>query len=1049
MKNNFQVSLGILLVGLLVFTAIGSAQVTTAKWYGTVTDSTGAVIPGVAVSLEHDGTGTVTTAETSATGNFAVDFLRVGAYTLTIEATGFKKFEGTGYVVTAGQTVNDTYVLEIGEITETVTVESSTPQIQTAQAEQLQTFNTKSVTELPLSRRNFTNLLKIGTGVTPVTGGSGSGVRMNGLGRNGTAFAVDGGESSSSPEGRGASAYQGINYIDIMSIEAIGEVQTVKGIVPAEYGNLVSGQVQIITKSGTNDWHGSLFENFQADDLNSRDPFLSSKQPLTYNQFGGSIGGPIKKNKVFIYAVYEGYRESSFRLVQDDVPTASLRAMMVAAQPTYAEVLDLFPLPNQPLDRPVDEVAACGADGCTGFFTSAGSNSREDNHMDIKGDIRINDTQNLALTYVRGRPNRFLPRIFLNGANDRDWLSWQEKGVANYTIGGSDWTSETRFSYNLNEMERWDRYFRDGIFGDEEFEFDKRLPRFSTDLGWGGPGSELFLMEGYVWSLGQKFAKHVGNHSFKFGSRYMKHCCMRTNPENPVFAYRGGSPAATVERLLIDRPSEVVPTYGSGKFAARMFEIGAFVQDDWRVNSRLTLNMGVRYDFFSNLVASEFEGNESGFYNRPLTNVGTFEFGALRDTTNPYEHDSMNLAPRFGFAYKLDQDAKTVLRGGFGAMFSNQMAGAMWQSVGSEAVPFRTRFTQQATIDELGLKFGTAQGGTSTGEMRAINESEAANAGIINTFSFFNPGLSNPYAMHFNVGIQRQLARDLVLETAYVGNLGRKFLMHRRANNIDRFTGLKPNPNLRITYYVDHSQTSNYNSWQTSLKKRYARNFMMGVHYTWSKAIATEGGDVGAYYQGDNDGGSVQDYNCISCEYGPASGDQTHYLASDWVWDLPSFAGKSGAVRHILGGWQMSGILTWSSGQPILRITQGSNIPNSRPDYIGGEAILDGYERGDHQYLNPAAFAKVPITDAGATTRPGKLGKGAVRLPSRFNTDFSLGKNIQVGERVRVRLRADMFNVFNNVNLGNLRTSINSSTFGRLRNTAQMRVVQLNLRLTF
>ena len=585
--------------------------------------------------------------------------------------------------------------------------------------------------------------------------------------------------------------------------------------------------------------------------------------------------------------------------------------------------------------------------------------------------------------------------------------------------------------------------------GEEDFPFDKRLPRFSTDLGWGGPGAELFLMEGYVWSLGEKFAKHVGNHSLKFGGRYMKHCCMRTNPENPVFAYRGGNPAATVERLLIDRPSEVVPTYGSGKFKARMYEIGLFLQDDWRVTPRLTFNMGLRYDFFSNLVANEVDGDESGFYNRPLLNAATFEFGDLRDISNPYEHDAMNLAPRFGFAYKIDQDAKTVLRGGFGALFSNQMAGAMWQSVGSEAVPFRTRFTQQETIDRLNLQFGTSQGGTSTGEMRQINEAEAALSGIINTFSFFNPKLQNPYAMHFNVGIQRQLARDLVLETAYVGNLGRKFLMHRRANNINRLTGLKPNPDLRITYYVDASQTSNYNSWQTSLKKRYSRNFMTGIHYTWSKALATEGGDVGAYYQGDNSGGSVQDYNCISCEYGPASGDQQHYLASDWVWDLPSFAGKSGAVRHILGGWQVSGILTWSSGQPILRITQGSNIPNSRPDYIGGEATLDGYERGNHQYLNPDAFAKVPETPAGATARPGTIGKGSVREASRFNTDFSFGKNIQVSERVKIRLRADMFNLFNNVLLGRLQTSINSSSFGRYRNSGQARVIQLNLRLTF
>ena len=240
--------------------------------------------------LTHDAAGIATTKESSSTGDFVFDFLRIGTYTLVIEAEGFKRYEATGMELAAAQTVQQTYALEVGAVTETVEVTSAAPLVQTSAAEQFQSFSTRRVDELPLMRRSFTNLLKIGTGVSQVEGGSGNGVRMNGMGGNGSAFAVDGGNSNANPEGNGAGSYQGVNYIDIMSIEGIQEVQTVKGIVPAEYGNLVGGQVQIITKSGTNNWHGSLFENFQAEELNARDPERSSKSSLTYNQFGARHG---------------------------------------------------------------------------------------------------------------------------------------------------------------------------------------------------------------------------------------------------------------------------------------------------------------------------------------------------------------------------------------------------------------------------------------------------------------------------------------------------------------------------------------------------------------------------------------------------------------------------------------------------------------------------------------------------------------------------------------------------------------------------------------
>src|SRR5262245_34959531 len=250
---------------LLAFAVRVPAQVTTATFYGTVTDPSGASIPGASVTLNHQQTGTTVSKTAGEAGDFQFDFLRVGSYTIQIEAPGFKRSQSSAIELVAGQNIRQTYALQVGDVNETVQVEGTTPLVNTVSAEQLQSFGSKTVTDLPLSRRNFSSILRIGTGVTPATGGSATGIRLNGIGKNGTAFSVDGTEASANPEGRNSQAFGAVNYVDILSIESIEEVHTVKGILPAEYGGALGGQVNVLTRSGTNEFHGSLFENFQAE----------------------------------------------------------------------------------------------------------------------------------------------------------------------------------------------------------------------------------------------------------------------------------------------------------------------------------------------------------------------------------------------------------------------------------------------------------------------------------------------------------------------------------------------------------------------------------------------------------------------------------------------------------------------------------------------------------------------------------------------------------------------------------------------------------------
>jgi outer membrane receptor protein involved in Fe transport len=1015
---------------VLVFSAIGWAQVTTATLGGTVTDPTGAITPGARVVVTQQETGAASTKVTGTDGEFQFDFLRVGTYTITIEAQGFKRYEVKGIGLTAGQNVRSAHALQVGDVAETVQVEGTAPQVNTVSSEQTQTFESKTVVDLPLARRNFSGILRVGAGVTPASGGSANGVRLNGVGRNGTAFSVDGTESSGNPEGRNAGNFAGVNYVDTLSMESIEEVNVVKGILPAEYGGALGGQIDVVTRSGTNQFHGSLFENFQKESLNARDPFLTAKAPFTYNQFGGSFGGPIKKNKIFLFGAFEGYRETQQARVEITVPTQTTRDSVLKAVPAYANTLAVVPLPNQPF--------AAGA--ATGLFNDVFPAERRDNHIDLKSDIRTTDNSNLSLTYSHGRPYRLVPAAYIDGQQNA--YIFTERATASYVTGGATWTSETRYGYNQNDADT--SYpnrpaILDAAHPKEEFVFGRRLGRLITNQGWNTiPGNSILIIEGPTMSLGEKFSKHLGKHSLKFGGLYTHHSGDRNNVEGVAWTYTGSSD------LLNNIPSAVNASFGNGENVAHMWEMGLFIQDDWRVTSKLTLNLGLRYDYNAHLTAEALNNSGSALFNPDgLLDVNTFKVGPFRPQNNPYESDPVNFGPRFGFAYNVD-NGKTVIRGGTGIIYSPQIIGNMWNLVGTEFEPKRIIFSRQEAIT-LGLKYPMYND-----DLRKAVEAQAHALGFTNIFAMIDPHIKSPYTHHYTLGIQRELAKNLVLETSMVGVRGTRFPLWRPMNEPNRATGIRPNPLLRATYYMDGSATSQYASWQTSLRKRYSRSFSASAHYTWGKTLAYNGGDIGTWFQGDNTP-RVQDFNNVRAEHAPATGDITHYFSSQAVYDLPALSTAGNAiVRRVLGGWQAGSIFEARSGEP-LEITQSSSLQVARPDYVGGDPINDNPGPA-RQYLNKSAFALVPVVSAsGATSRPGNLGWGAVRAPGYWNVDFSVTKVIPIKERMRAIVRAEMFNAFNHFNplASAITTSLNSSTFGQIRGGVSPRVIQLNGRLTW
>src|SRR5438093_1616707 len=442
----------LLAIGLVLLATLSLAaghargQVTTATLYGVVHDSSGAIVPSVNVTVTHQGTNLVRETVSDERGEFVLPALPAGPYAIKIELPGFKRYESQGLTLGAGQTVRQNYTLEIGNVAETVTVTESAPLIETVTTAQMQSLGAE-VREIPVLRRNLQNVVLLAPGVSSTDNALGGGrpFRVNGVGDGGSAINVDGTSAQTNPENRGFGSYGGQNQIEILSVEAVAEVQVVKGVLAAEYGGSIGGQINMITRSGTNQFHGSLFENFQHEAFSSRDPFLPVTTPnpeITINQLGGSLGGPILRNRLLFFTSYEGYRENSGRTVQNTMPTQATRERILAALP-FPEtriVLDTMPLPNQPINDVI------------GQYTDAKRLIRRDNTWLTKVDLE-EGTGRLSVTASRMRPYAQNPSTAIG--NDTIFENGSKRLATQYVLTRPSWVSESRFGWNRNTLDRY------------------------------------------------------------------------------------------------------------------------------------------------------------------------------------------------------------------------------------------------------------------------------------------------------------------------------------------------------------------------------------------------------------------------------------------------------------------------------------------------------------------------------------------------------------------------------------------------------------------
>lgn len=982
-----------------VLTMSASAQVTTATIYGRVLDPSGAVIPGATARAVNEATGLEKTAESNERGEFAVAYIPVGPYTITIEAPGFTTLVQSGVNLASGQTADLGFVLEIGATTEMVEVSADAPLLNTTSAEQDISLSSDQVDHLPLRNRDITSIIDLGTGASS----NGLTISLNGLPPRGFTFAVDGVNAVPDSEFASLAAYQNYNFIKGVSVEAVQGVEVSKNIFSAEIANTLAGNVNIITKGGTNDFHGSAFEQYQAGGLNANNHILARKTSLVFHQYGGSLGGPIAKNKLFFFGTFEGYRYNAQQTLSGSVPSTWVRERTIAVIPESKAYWDLWPAPTE---------APVSAEAVDSNFVGTDARQREDNTASVRSDYSISPNDLLTVRYTRGRPFQRSPRVAIGNSRVHDGLTENLSSTYN-RVWNPTLTSETRFGYNRADLDRVDQMLLAGI------------PQING-AGLPSPSQgRRFAKKGSTSTLEQNFAWQKGRHAIKFGGLYQLVFVRRAIEDTPNFEY------STVEELFSNQPRSVRFNFGLDPFEMTRWQTGFFFQDDFRASSDLTVNLGLRWDF--DAVPTERDGR---FFNRITP------FGANLPPDQPWYPQYNSFSPRLGFAYKVGDSGKTVIRGGSGifVMPHNFFSGPVEIIRNGADSPAEVGFSR-AQVEQFGVQYPFSTESA---------KSHAQASGIVGG-TVVDPNWKNAYSIQYTLGIQRQLTGTTVFDIAYVGNHGVKVTTSPRVNRPDRVTGLLPREDFtaRFRFYQSNDSTT-YHSLQTSLKKRFSDNLTFNMNYTWASNMAYSSGDLSCCLI---EPWSLTD---LANNRAPTNYHIRHRYTLDFVYDIPVPDGLGGVARRILGDWQIGGILTLRTGNP-LNIFQGSSGPAQRPDIIASShaaAVRSDYrtslQNGTYQYLDTGAFEQVPRHAVSRQSlRQGSLSRNALYGPGFSGLDATINKRVFINENHRLEVRVELFNATNHTNLGGMQRNILSSQFGRLRSASPGRATQLSLRYEF
>lgn len=1017
-------------VSLLVcISAIAVAQVTTANLVGTVTDAAGAALPNAVVSVQNLGTNETRTVNTTASGDYVINLLKPGHYSVRVELRGFKTFAVADLVLGAGDNTRQNAEMQAGDVTETINVSARSSELQTESSAVQAVVGEKSVQDLPLTGRNFIGLVQIQPGINPGPPRSIAGGTRPDDRRQSSAFSANGQSdlyNSSQIDGLDNNErQQGFTAVR-PSIDGIAEVRVLTNNYTAEVGRPAGAIVNIITKSGANQFHGSAFEYFRNDIFDARDFFALTKPKHRQNQFGGSFGGPVIKNKTFFFFDVEESRIIKGLTFTTTVPTLFQRQNpgnfsdvggpvlpAAAISPIGLQYFNLYPLPNRP--------------GTANNYTSSPNSTQFGTVVGGRVDHRFGNNDSMFARYSYNPVSSFIPGAFpqVNGI-EPGGAPFLFPGPSKTTAQGINLDYTHIFSPNLL-MQLKAGYTRLNIKS-LPLNYDKPLanqfgignaniatdPTASggltpftggqfTGLGDGVCCVPIFNINN-VYQINGALTYTHGAHNLKFGGAMIRRqlnflqspfplgiYILATAPPlfNPFANFLAGFPTITQRSNVLFQPQ------------FRMAETSAFVQDDWRVRPWLTLNLGVRYDVFT--PAREKQNKLSNF---DPASLKILLAGVSTSSTLGVKTDYNNFAPRLGFAATLRKD--WVVRGGFGISY---YPGDIQGFIGSGNPPFVSGFS--ALLRPLSAGFPAPV---------AVDINTIATNPNVTGLSHKSPDLRPAPIYQTNLFVQRQLGGN-VLSVGYVGQFGRDLLSTLDLNRPDPVGPVAPGtaaPALiyrtQLPFVTGIGKTfnggrSNYNAMQVTFVRRYNAGLTFNANYTWAHGLSNV----------VNPSGTTNPFGLLArnldYDYGSTDIDIRHRIAFSASYELPFGKTMTGGKALLLKGWQVNTIAYYQSGQPFT-VTEsispggayGINLPNvttDRPNVVASYGVSNP---SLNQWFNTAAFRAPALGTVGGE------GRNELRGPHDRRWDVSFFKEFRLKEGLKLQFRTEIFNVTNTAN---------------------------------
>ena len=1062
---------GIVSAVLLVAPTLRAQQSDNALVVGTVLDPSRSAVQAATVTLTHLATDATIQVHTDEHGQYRTPPVRIGEYAISIEAQGFKHFNQKGVVLSIGDVRQVDAVLELGQVSESVTVEASAPLLQTSDATVGTVIGNQQIENLPLNGRDYLQLAALSSGTIPST--SGVGISIGGQVGTAVAFTLDGVDNNSQTI---LPTHGNQKEVIKPSVDAIQEFKVVTNTYSAEFGRSSSGVISVSIKSGTNDIHGTAYEFLRNEALDAKNYFATSKSAYKRNDFGASAGGPIIRNKLFIFGDFEIERVRQSSTQVDTVPTLNQRAGLFSStiyDPlTYNSTTNTrtqFVGNQVPLTR-FDPIAAQIANwyplpqtsAATNNFVYASPQNQDPRHWDLRADQIVSDKQNLFFRYS-SQTQDYGPVASLPANSQVGFIG--SAGASTVDSHGFAFGYNKVWSPNLVSSVRagWNYFLFYQFYGGKD--------NLSSLVGLPGvnqtyPGLANMTITGLT-SLGVSNTPNTsgsqdrqlsadltwnkGSHNIKFGVQayWLQTYFLSSQQIGGIFNFNGqftrnpvnsSGGSALADFLLGTSSSESLSNWAYLNYRTPFSHF--FVQDDWKISRHLTLNFGLRYELNTPPVEKNNKIANFDIDTNPaspqIVTAGTQGDGRASRALQGVDYGQF--APRFGFAYSLPGN-KTVLRGGYGIFYSNLTTSGGMQSM--EINPpnhLRVNLSTSPTNPTLFLD----QGFPAT----ALSPQFAQSVELVS----YDRGSVWPMSQQWNFNIQRELPAGILVEVGYYGNnlnhALRQFdgnpatLAAGDVNSRRRYTsanvpGTPYAVSLADVIRIQKDGYSRYNALQARVEKRYAKGLTFIASYSYSKSIAL------------GDTNNLQNPLDWAAERAVSSQDMTHHFVGSAVYQLPFGKGKvhgsnwNPILNAFLGGWSAGPIVTVDSGLPLnlsVNGTPSNSGQADRPNVVGDWHLANPTVQ---EWFNTAAFVKnAPYTY-------GNAGRNVLRGPGLFNLDLAAHKTFRLSERFTAQLRLESFNATNTPSLGNPNTVVGSPQFGQISSAGTPRDNQIGLKILF